>query len=137
MKDTVVAIGRRAAYKQVGGRREGEKPEWQFSVMKLLISAAVTASVTVTVYWGQWVTRMAIKGSDAMIKAEQVEKAIDTQVPVLHGRITDQERQRTEADAKIRDKIDKSNADRAIMYQEIMRELLAIRRDLGNRPTPP
>jgi len=84
-------------HKQVGGRREGEVPRYEFSWQKTIVTILTTVLGAVILYWGQFVTRGAMAGCEAL-------KKVDLQTAVLHQRISDGDEK---LDVKIDSKFDK------------------------------
>ncbi len=108
----------------VSGRREGEKPEWKFSPVKLAVSIVVPIITALIIGWVGWVSVCSIAGDAA-------KKTVDVQVPVLHGRITGQDTKRDVAVATITKKIDDNQAAQTVQYQQIMQQLIEMQRDIN------
>jgi hypothetical protein len=65
-------------YSKVEGRRAGDREtKYKFDWWKLIIGALLASLIG----WGSWVTRMSQK-------AEKTEEIVDSQVTVLHNRIS-------------------------------------------------
>jgi len=86
-------------YSKVYGRREGDTSgtEWMFDWRQWLAGVFI-ASLPFVIGWGSWVTRMCQK-------AEKGEEILDTQVNVLHSRISHAESVEEADETRLEDRL--------------------------------